>query len=84
MRFNDQIQYIIHYLERKKGIAAQPLTADERIQLEELRKKVQNLTEDIEELKNFPKVEGEGEGEEEEVQGEEVEGEGNEEEGEGD
>jgi hypothetical protein len=40
----------VHYLERKKGIHALPLSGDEKIELSKLKNKVEVLKDDIREI----------------------------------
>lgn len=46
----EPIQYMIHYLEKKKGIATKALTPEERAQLSKLERQAQELKTDIQDL----------------------------------
>lgn len=65
---DDPIPYMLHYLEKKKGIASKPLTSSERIELTKLQNEWEKLKTQI---KNIENEQNEDEGDDEENYGEE-------------
>ena len=56
----DPIPYMLHYLEKKKGIATKPLNNDERIELTKLQMEVEKLRQTVKDMEDEEK-QGEGE-----------------------